>query len=152
MVCCYALKLKQARNTRVPWDYINVYYQGDESVGLSDTAELVADVVKDMTVSQSQPAVMCHVDSVKSAVDSLLPIVQSQRERFRLRAQELEAVSDRLIRLIWLIRQHTGTLYCKPYCLQRHVVAVLLISAGMQNIEQNSIILEKKREKLHISS
>ena len=30
---------------------------------------------------------------LKSAADSLLPIVQSQRERFRMRAQELEAVS-----------------------------------------------------------
>ena len=30
---------------------------------------------------------------LSSAADSLLPIVQSQRERFRLRAQELEAVS-----------------------------------------------------------
>ncbi|XP_021374766.1 protein CASP-like [Mizuhopecten yessoensis] len=29
----------------------------------------------------------------KSAADSLLPIVQSQRERYRLRAQELEAHS-----------------------------------------------------------
>ena len=28
----------------------------------------------------------------KAAVDSILPIVQSQRERYRLRAQELEAV------------------------------------------------------------
>ena len=28
-----------------------------------------------------------------SAADSLLPIVQSQRERFRVRAQDLEAVS-----------------------------------------------------------
>ena len=33
--------------------------------------------------------------SGKSAADSLLPIVQSQRERYRLRAQELEAVSYR---------------------------------------------------------
>lgn len=36
-------------------------------------------------------AVMTPV-GVQSAADSLLPIVQSQRERFRLRAQELEAV------------------------------------------------------------
>ena len=34
------------------------------------------------------PAVM------KNAADSLLPIVQSQRERFRQRAQELETVCD----------------------------------------------------------
>ena len=34
-------------------------------------------------------------DANKSAADSLLPIVQSQRERFRVRAQELEAVSYR---------------------------------------------------------
>jgi hypothetical protein len=29
----------------------------------------------------------------KTAADSLLPIIQSQRERYRIRAQELEAVS-----------------------------------------------------------
>ena len=29
---------------------------------------------------------------VRTAADSLLPIVQSQRERFRVRAQELETV------------------------------------------------------------
>ena len=29
---------------------------------------------------------------MKTAADSLLPIVQSQRERFRVRAQELETV------------------------------------------------------------
>ena len=29
---------------------------------------------------------------MKTAADSLLPIVQSQRERFRMRAQELETV------------------------------------------------------------
>lgn len=34
------------------------------------------------------------VPALKSAADSLLPIVQSQRERFRLRAQELEAVCN----------------------------------------------------------
>ena len=32
-------------------------------------------------------------DGSRSAADSLLPIVQSQRERYRVRAQELEAVS-----------------------------------------------------------
>ena len=38
------------------------------------------------------------IDSAnKTAADSLLPIIQSQRERYRIRAQELEAVS--LIRL-----------------------------------------------------
>ena len=31
--------------------------------------------------------------AVSSAADSHLPIVQSQRDRFRIRAQELEAVS-----------------------------------------------------------
>ena len=37
---------------------------------------------------------MTPVSSAASAADSLLPIVQSQRERFRVRAQELETVSD----------------------------------------------------------
>ena len=31
-------------------------------------------------------------EMLKTAADSLLPIVQSQRERFRMRATELEAV------------------------------------------------------------
>ena len=39
-------------------------------------------------------SVMTPVSSAASASDSLLPIVQSQRERFRVRAQELETVSD----------------------------------------------------------
>lgn len=56
---------------------------------MSEAAELVADVVKEV----SQPSLMSPMDPLKSAADSLLPIVQSQRERFRTRAQELEAVS-----------------------------------------------------------
>ena len=35
---------------------------------------------------------MTPADNAKTVSDSLLPIIQSQRERFRLRAQELEAV------------------------------------------------------------
>ncbi|PVD31494.1 hypothetical protein C0Q70_06906 [Pomacea canaliculata] len=53
--------------------------------GPADPAsELVADIVRDVMPSSGG-------DVTKSAADSLLPIVQSQRERYRLRAQELEA-------------------------------------------------------------
>lgn len=48
-------------------------------------AEFVADAVKDITQSSA------NTDPSKSPADTLLPIVQSQRERFRSRAQELEA-------------------------------------------------------------
>ncbi|XP_012942606.1 protein CASP [Aplysia californica] len=48
--------------------------------------EAMASIVKEMA-----PVYLTSGD--KSAADSLLPIVQSQRERYRLRAQELEAQS-----------------------------------------------------------
>jgi hypothetical protein len=44
----------------------------------------------------------------KTAADSLLPIIQSQRERYRIRAQELEAVS--LIRPI--IHMYYDCFFC----------------------------------------
>ncbi|XP_050409045.1 protein CASP isoform X3 [Patella vulgata] len=53
--------------------------------GNKDTgSELMAEVVKDSVG-------FGLMESNKNAVDSLLPIVQSQRERYRIRAQELEA-------------------------------------------------------------
>lgn len=56
----------------------------------NQSAEFVADAVKDIT--QASNSVLTPTDpTLKSAADALLPIVQSQRERFRLRAQELEA-------------------------------------------------------------
>ncbi|KAH9524242.1 Protein CASP [Bulinus truncatus] len=47
-------------------------------------SEAVANIMKEVSPMTSS-------DGSKSAADSLLPIVQSQRERYRLRAQELEA-------------------------------------------------------------
>ncbi|XP_033747853.1 protein CASP-like [Pecten maximus] len=55
----------------------------------SGEGEVMAEVVKDV----SQHVVIAMEAGGKSAADSLLPIVQSQRERYRLRAQELEAHS-----------------------------------------------------------
>lgn len=50
----------------------------------SQSSELVAEAVKDTQ----------FVDTEKTAAaDSLLPIMQGQRERYRQRAQELETVS-----------------------------------------------------------
>lgn len=51
-------------------------------------AEMVAEVVKDVAA----PVAITVDPANNSAADSLLPIIQSQRERYRLRAQELEAV------------------------------------------------------------
>jgi homeobox protein cut-like len=48
--------------------------------------EAMANMVKDVTQFS-----LTSGDFGKSAADSLLPIIQSQRERYRLRAQELEA-------------------------------------------------------------
>lgn len=50
-------------------------------------AEMVAEVVKDVAA----PVAITIDPASKTAADSLLPIIQSQRERYRLRAQELEA-------------------------------------------------------------
>ncbi|XP_048764884.1 protein CASP-like [Ostrea edulis] len=58
--------------------------EGEPVTGSQVEADVVAEVVKDVIPSSVTPG-------EKSAVDSILPIVQSQRERYRLRAQELEA-------------------------------------------------------------
>lgn len=65
--------------------------EGEAVTNTSQNAEFVASLIKD----SSQPAVLSAVDPValKTAADSILPIIQSQRERFRLRAQELETVT-----------------------------------------------------------
>lgn len=65
--------------------------EGEAVTTTSQNAEFVASLIKD----SSQPAILSAVDPVamKMAADSILPIIQSQRERFRLRAQELETVT-----------------------------------------------------------
>ncbi|XP_062592196.1 protein CASP-like [Saccostrea cucullata] len=60
--------------------------EGETVTGSQGEAGAVAEVFKDVIPSVATPG-------DKSAVDSILPIVQSQRERYRLRAQELEAHS-----------------------------------------------------------
>ncbi|XP_053376452.1 uncharacterized protein LOC128547513 [Mercenaria mercenaria] len=60
--------------------------EGVESV--TPGAEMVASAVKEVSTAAMTPQ---SPDGSKSAADSLLPIVQSQRERYRVRAQELEA-------------------------------------------------------------
>ncbi|KAK2184135.1 hypothetical protein NP493_282g02029 [Ridgeia piscesae] len=54
----------------------------------SQNAEFVAEALKDVTPETASTQMQ---GSSKSAADSLLPIVISQRERFRMRAQEMEA-------------------------------------------------------------
>lgn len=65
--------------------------EGEAVTSSSQNAEFVASLIKD----SSQSALLSAVDpaALKAAADSILPIVQSQRERFRLRAQELESVT-----------------------------------------------------------
>ncbi|XP_052220993.1 protein CASP-like isoform X6 [Dreissena polymorpha] len=62
--------------------------QGEGTESVTPTAEMMAEAVKEMSSAVYTPQSM---DGGKSAADSLLPIVQSQRERYRIRAQELEA-------------------------------------------------------------
>ncbi|XP_052802050.1 protein CASP-like [Mya arenaria] len=62
--------------------------EGEGTESTTPTAEMVAEAVKEANTTVSSPA---HGDGSRSASDSLLPIVQSQRERYRVRAQELEA-------------------------------------------------------------
>ncbi|XP_060594752.1 protein CASP-like [Ruditapes philippinarum] len=64
--------------------------EGEGVESITPGAEMVASAVKEVTTSAAPPQ---SPDGSKSAADSLLPIVQSQRERYRVRAQELEAVN-----------------------------------------------------------
>ena len=73
-----------------------LFLQGNEALPQLEPATVVPTTNE---VPLQQAAVMTPMDPVKSAADSLLPIVQSQRERFRMRAQELEAVSLARLRL-----------------------------------------------------
>merc|ERR1712012_1504660 len=56
-------------------------------MGSAGSTELVSEAVKD--INPTAPSAVTV--EMQNAADSLLPIVQSQRERFRQRAQELEA-------------------------------------------------------------
>ncbi|XP_013416522.1 protein CASP isoform X8 [Lingula anatina] len=58
--------------------------EGEGEPSQHSNIEAVAEAVKDSFIDTANPA-------LAGAADSLLPIIQSQRERFRLRAQELEA-------------------------------------------------------------
>ncbi|CAH1800970.1 unnamed protein product, partial [Owenia fusiformis] len=69
----------------------------------SETAEYVANAVKEM--SPASPT-----SDSKMAVNSLLPIVQSQRERFRVRAQELEAQNLSQQQQVVLLQNETDKL------------------------------------------
>jgi homeobox protein cut-like len=69
---------------------LSAMFRGDaEGAAISSSTathsvEFVTSIVKDVSQTAIDPMMM------KNAADSLLPIVQSQRERFRQRAQELE--------------------------------------------------------------
>ncbi|XP_064600449.1 protein CASP-like [Liolophura sinensis] len=65
-------------------------FRGDAEgadVAVTPTSEFVADAVKETVQQQLQQSSEANA----LAANSLLPIVQSQRERYRVRAQELEA-------------------------------------------------------------
>ncbi|XP_064619631.1 protein CASP-like [Lineus longissimus] len=60
--------------------------EGEGEPSTNPSSEIMADALKEVTIATSTPD-----SKSNSAAGSLLPIVQSQRERFRVRAQELEA-------------------------------------------------------------
>jgi homeobox protein cut-like len=70
--------------------------EGEAGVGNVQSSDFVASLVKDSEMLYTSKAAMMRpvdADTLKSAADSLLPIVQSQRERYRQRVQELETVT-----------------------------------------------------------
>jgi len=64
------------------------------SVILFSNQKMNSTIVLSLMLVMSVLLTVIVVDAslMKTAADSLLPIVQSQRERFRVRAQELETV------------------------------------------------------------
>uniref|UniRef100_A0A0L8GLG5 Protein CASP n=1 Tax=Octopus bimaculoides TaxID=37653 RepID=A0A0L8GLG5_OCTBM len=80
--------------------------EGVEAKPVTPTAEVMADFVKEMT-----PPVNGENDkSSLTAASSLLPIVQSQRERYRLRAQDLETQNLVLKQQVTLLQNETDKL------------------------------------------
>lgn len=65
-------------------------FRGDAE-GEPSTKDPVTEVVADMVREVTPQTAGLETSLTRSAADSLLPIVQSQRERYRIRAQELEA-------------------------------------------------------------
>ena len=80
--------------------------EGIEAKPTTPTAEMMADFVKEMT----PPVVNDGEKSTLTAASSLLPIVQSQRERYRVRAQELEAQNLVLKQQVTLLQNETDKL------------------------------------------
>ncbi|GAB1602343.1 protein CASP-like [Argonauta hians] len=80
--------------------------EGVEAKPVTQTSEVMADFVKEMT-----PPVSGDNDkSSLTAASSLLPIVQSQRERYRLRAQDLETQNLVLKQQSTLLQNETDKL------------------------------------------
>jgi len=90
-------------------------FRGDAEgeAGVPVPVEMVADAVKDVQQgAPGTPALMAGIpsDNLKAAAGSLLPIVQSQRERYRLRAQELEAQNVAQTQQVQLIQNELDKL------------------------------------------
>lgn len=79
--------------------------EGIEAKPTTPTTEMMADFVKEMT-----PPVNDGDKSTLTAASSLLPIVQSQRERYRIRAQDLEAQNLVLKQQVTLLQNETDKL------------------------------------------
>ena len=68
--------------------YLPVRGEGEGQDATPSSADIISEAVKDIHVSTERKSV-----GEMTGADSLLPIVSSQRERFKQRNVELEAVS-----------------------------------------------------------
>ncbi|XP_071946425.1 protein CASP-like isoform X2 [Antedon mediterranea] len=81
--------------------------EGEGQAQPNSEAEIMAEVVK------SSAAVLPITQTVQEpvgAVDSLLPIVSSQRERFRIRNQELEGENQQQQKQVFMLQNEVDTL------------------------------------------
>lgn len=69
---------------------LSIMFRGDAE-GEAGSSKQTADLMAGLVSSKEDRAV--SEDTLRSATNGLLPIVQNQRERFRIRAQELEATT-----------------------------------------------------------
>ena len=68
--------------------YLPIRGEGEGQDAMPSSAEIISEAIKDISVPLERKSI-----SEIAGADSLLPIVTSQRERFKQRNLELEAVS-----------------------------------------------------------
>lgn len=72
---------------------LSVMFRGDAEGECVTPTNQSAEIMASLVSETSRTSGFLHPETVKSATDGLLPIIQNQRERFRLRAQEMESVN-----------------------------------------------------------